>query len=273
MDSATHAALMDSSLPLSRARLLSLQLPFSGTWLTAPPIPSLGFRLAPRHFRFLLQYRLGLPLARSPRPCPLCPVATPATLDVYGDHAASCQGKVGRTYRHNRIRDTIHSLATKAGFSAEREALHLLPTQPTLRPADVLLHDWADSRSLCLDVAVANPLTTSALPRASSVMGSASLTLARAKVLKYEALCSAENLLYRPFVMETYGGFGSDARPILQDLAIAYSAQTEMDLPTAANSLATRISFACLKALAKAFDARFSSSFLSGEPFEFFFDD
>ena len=72
--------------------------------------------------------------------------------------------------------------------------------------------------------------------------------------------------------METYGGFGSDARNILRDLAIAFAAKTEIDLPSAANTIATRISFACLKALAKAFDARYSDSLLSPEPFEFDFD-
>ena len=271
VDSAAYVALLNASSQSARARLLSLQLPFSGTWLSAPPLISFGFRLAPRLFRFLLKYRLGLPLARTPKPCPQCPPEALAVLDISGDHAASCQGKVGRTYRHNRVRDTIFAIATKAGFSGEKEPLHLLPSQPTLRPADVLLHDWANSRSLCLDVAVANPLTRSALPRASSVIGSASLSLARAKRIKYEPLCSAEDLLFSPFVMETYGGFGSDARNILHDLAIAFSAKTEMDLPSAANSIATRLSFACLKALAKAFDARYSDSLLPADPFEFDF--
>jgi len=107
VDSAVHTALLETSSLNARARLLSLQLPFSGTWLTAPPLPALGFRLAPRLFRFLLKHRLGLPLTLSPTPCPQCPIEASAVLDIYGDHAASCQGKVGRTYRHNRVRDTV----------------------------------------------------------------------------------------------------------------------------------------------------------------------
>ena len=55
-------------------------------------------------------------------------------------------------------------------------------------------------------------------------------------------------------------------------MAIAFSAKTEMDLPAAANSIATRLSFACLKALAKAFDARYSDSLLPPEPFAYDFE-
>ena len=50
-----------------KARLLSLSLPQSGTWLTAAPIPALGLHLQTNEFRVALKYRLGIPLYDSER--------------------------------------------------------------------------------------------------------------------------------------------------------------------------------------------------------------
>ena len=73
-----------------KACLLSLTLPQSGAWLSAPPIPSLGLHLQPNEFRAALKYRIGVPLYIEERKCPYC---ENGRLDKLGDHALSCHGR------------------------------------------------------------------------------------------------------------------------------------------------------------------------------------
>ena len=51
-----------SDLLWEKACSLSLTLPESGAWLSAPPIPSLGLHLQPNELRAALTYRIGVPL-------------------------------------------------------------------------------------------------------------------------------------------------------------------------------------------------------------------
>jgi hypothetical protein len=57
-----------------RARLLSLTLPFAGSWLNAIPSKTLSLNLLPQEFRLMTLYRLGLPIHPSSLnfTCPAC---------------------------------------------------------------------------------------------------------------------------------------------------------------------------------------------------------
>ena len=70
-----------------KARLLSLTLPQSGAWLSAPPIPSMGPQIQPNEFRAELKYRIGVPLYIEEQKC-LC--IQNGRLDKLGEHALSC---------------------------------------------------------------------------------------------------------------------------------------------------------------------------------------
>ena len=241
----------------THARLRSLCMPHAGGWVSAPPIWGFGYRLTSPEFTSLMRYRLGLPLALRITRCTWC-TGPSATLDLFGDHAASCQGKVGRTARHHRVRDALFKLAGQAGFSVEREPSHLIPTHPELRPADVLIHDWHADQSLCVDVAVANPLAASAISAASRKTGAAAASLEAVKGHKYTALCTANNLAFAPFVLETFGGMGPQARPILRRIAKALSTRSDLTEDQAINRVGNALSFACQRALARTLLARHS---------------
>jgi hypothetical protein len=216
VDAAAQRALLEQNDTKNRARLLSFALAYTGGWIIAPPIRALGSRIKPLHFRPLLRYRLGLPLDDRAVPCTLCNREATEELDIYGHHAASCQGVVGRSACHNCVRETLHGLALRAGLSTEREPLHLIPGQPKLKPADVLIHEWDGDRAICLDASIANPLTATSLPRSSQESGAASRAIERAKRRKHGQLCTDTDLSFSPVVMVTYEGFGSAAsgRPL-----------------------------------------------------------
>ena len=144
-----------------------LEFPFSGGWLSALPIPALGYRVPPRFFRSMIYWRLGLPLyprgTLSPPKCPMHDRGTLHVLDPLGDHAASCIGSIGQTARHNLIRNALKSECEKAGFLASIEGGGIIDATPGRRPADVLIHDYDGASSLCIDVSIIHTLAKSYL--------------------------------------------------------------------------------------------------------------
>ena len=58
--------------------------------------------------------------------------------------------------RHNALRDFVYQQAKSAQMNAEKEPLHLL--QNCGAPADVILPNVLGGRSVCVDVAVTDPL-------------------------------------------------------------------------------------------------------------------
>jgi hypothetical protein len=261
-DQEAQKALIAATTSLAdRARLRSLTLPYAGSWIMVSPSKALGFRLRPREFRLLLRYRFGLPLAGGAQPCPMCQDRSPTLLDPMGTHAASCYGYPGLSTRHNRVRDALLALARKAGFTAESETNHLLALgggdAEGRRPADVLVHSWEGTKSICLDVSVVNPLTPSALQRWP---GWAVEFAEDKKIQDSAVLCAQNDLLFLPVVMETYGGFGSKAMQLIRKLGKALAAAADDgDEAQAINNLGTKLSFVCQQALARSLHARYTT--------------
>ena len=70
--------------------------------------------------------------------------------------------------------------------------------------------------------------------------------------------CNENRLGFTPMVMEVYGGFGSRALPILRRLGRGLAAVSkDHDVDRATNQLASRLSFACQRALARGLVARY----------------
>jgi hypothetical protein len=56
----------------TKARLNSLTLALSGSWLNVLPNPFLGLSPHNQEFCLAAQYRLGLPVYEAPTSCPTC---------------------------------------------------------------------------------------------------------------------------------------------------------------------------------------------------------
>ena len=77
------------------------------------------------------------------------------TIDIYGDHFFSCR-KHSKKKMHNHIRNTTHFITSMLGPHANfiptkeecnMEEQGLLPTYPSLRPGDVILHSSSNPSS------------------------------------------------------------------------------------------------------------------------------
>ena len=122
-------------------------------WQTAP---GLGACFTPVEYVTAVRLRLG---AAGPDEPAICGRCGGALLDASAAHALCCaNGVVG----HNAVRDELHAAARPCDPSAEIEPLGLIPSHPTLRPADVLTSAALPGRLAALDVGVASPHAASA---------------------------------------------------------------------------------------------------------------
>ena len=239
------ASVLVASTPLQKASIAACQLPGSGAWLTR--FPGFGFCLTNDTWRAAVRFRLTLPVYSNKEvQCPLC---STELLDVYGIHSVYCSGADGAIFRHNLVRDTIFAIARKAHVSVRKEEGHLLADADGLKPADLLFPAWDGGPPLCLDVSIANSLATLHAPRPFSPMEPLQMKH-NDKIRKYEALCVARGVAFKPFVCGSLAGLTDDASLFLKQLGTALSCTTAMSRDTAIADVLCQVSFAIQKAQA-----------------------
>nr|GEV57602.1 hypothetical protein [Tanacetum cinerariifolium] len=104
-------------------------------------IDGLGQRTNHRQFRFVLCYRLAVPIFSEGSICSSC---NAHRKDQWGDHAVHCSSEVGVKFRPNLVRDIIFDICSKVGIMVCKEAPmgFLSDDGKDLRPTDLLLFNW-----------------------------------------------------------------------------------------------------------------------------------
>ena len=145
--------------------------------------------------------------------------------DKFGDHAIGCGKEGERIYRHNIIRDAVHSSARSAALAPAKEASSLLPGSAD-KPADVFLPGWAGGRDAALDVTVVSPLQVQLRKKAAEESGSAADKRFKEKMNKYYTACNNEGIQFFPLVVETFGGWHNESEAVITKLAAQLARQT-----------------------------------------------
>ena len=214
------------------------------------PINQISISLLPQNFRIALQYRLGLPVYNSPHPCPACGKDS----DVYGDHTITCATENERIFRHDTLRDAIFEEARHAGLSPVKEARDLISGNRS-RPGDIFLPSWR-GRQTAFDVAVTSPLSQSSLPRASKESGAAIDSMKALKMNKHFRACQTNGVHFVPLVVETLGGWDSDAVHHLQAIAKQTSSRSSFGASSVISHFFQRLSVLLQRANASLIAAR-----------------
>jgi hypothetical protein len=117
-----------------------------------------------------------------------------------------------RNARHNALRDFVFVQCKLAQMNPESEPLHLLQNCG-LRPADVLIPHVLGGKSLCVDVAVTDPLQLKFVDGAARSSSFAANEYAKVKLAKYSDLISrkSDSLQLWPVVVESLGAFSDKA--------------------------------------------------------------
>ncbi|GKA82699.1 hypothetical protein Tco_0789447, partial [Tanacetum coccineum] len=90
-----------------------IRAPHAQYFLFTIPIDGLGQRMNHRQFRFVLCYRLAVPMFSEGSLCPSC---NTHRMDQWGDHAVYYSSEVGVKFRHNLVRDILVDICSKVGI-------------------------------------------------------------------------------------------------------------------------------------------------------------
>ena len=216
IDTHQHNILVNEASGRDKARLLSLSLPHAGDWLDAAPSSSLNLNFDSRSFGMAMAYRLGLKVFES-GDCRADHCSR--QMDEQGDHALHCQDDHGmKGGRHDRIRDLVYKEAQRASLSPTMEMPGLVPGSQS-RPADVYIPSWMDGKKTAFDISVVSPTQDAIVDRAADSPAAAIDMRKASKCRLHFDQCRAQGIAFYPVVVETFGGWDSEALKLLKDLA------------------------------------------------------
>ena len=117
--------------------------------------PVHGDLVPPDEFADAVRVRLGANFIHEVGSCERCG----KLLSPNARHALCC-ALPDANRGHNRVRDKIHDLVSISDPSASCEAPELVPSFPTIRPADIFTETALPGGRTALDIGVATPRTT-----------------------------------------------------------------------------------------------------------------
>ncbi|MDR3446587.1 reverse transcriptase domain-containing protein [Dyella sp.] len=246
IEQAVWQRLYDGSARYQQAILTSLaHNPATSVWLTTPPLSSEpGYRMRDADYRLACRHRLGLLPYDDLRDkaCAACArrnIETP-TLLADPDHAHACilQESTSRRQCHDAVKMVVAGLARSCGYCVEVEPHFPYAPEVTYDPAigavttsfsrpnirgDLLL--IRDNTRTLVDVTITRPTTMTQLTRGAATTGAHARPLVAAaqaeqqKHQKYDAECARHQWKLVPFVLETYGAKGTEARQLLERMS------------------------------------------------------
>ncbi|ORY23253.1 hypothetical protein BCR33DRAFT_748486 [Rhizoclosmatium globosum] len=200
-------------LPLHQALLQSFTQQYASSFLLALPMEGLHLVMSPVEYRAILRYRLLMPLYTGRRRCRHCE----HVMDLFGDNAFCCGGHSGSWSRHNFLRGTLAALVRQVGILCRENGEIRLPSSSgDLWPADLLVYDFYDGKTVCVNISVVHPLTSRGL--VGFKVGNAVCGQESTKNEKYLSGCQSIGLEFVPFVLDTTGGLGKSSIRFLEKL-------------------------------------------------------
>lgn len=219
--------------PIKKARLLALRSKYSGAWLNALPVASLGTLLDDDSFRVSVGLRLGT------RICAEHTCKCGYLVREFDSHGLSCKFSAGRLSRHHAVNDLIKRALGLAQVPSILEPLGISRCDGK-RPDGMTLIPWEFGKSIIWDFTCVDTLAPSHISSSSLSAGSAALSAEKLKSQKYNNLLS--NYIFCPVAIETLGVFGPKAIEFINNIGKKISIVTHD--PRATTFLTQRISIA-----------------------------
>ena len=199
--------------PRTAARLLAITAPYASCWLTDPFADDLPADSDPA-YGCASRLRTGLPL--TPHLPPRCFCGHDLRDDPWHCLAHSSSATVRR---HNSLVEILADFARRAGGAAWVEPRHDPNDEARSDNRRPDIHIVLGPTAFYIDVAVVHPTCPTYLPVSTQNPLGAAANMERRKRRRYDATCTAEGATFVPFVLETFGGFGNDARAFIRLLA------------------------------------------------------
>ncbi len=192
---------------IARARLTAVTAPFSGSWLTSPPIDRL-FYLSDIHFALASRIRLGVILFDDVKRCVCGASVTESPL-----HFLACKRlNASRIIRHDRLVQALSRVARLCGVT-----VHLEPRIDGEDRSRGDGHLFFHAQSAIFDTLVIDPCAKSYVNISQRLLGAATAGEAKKDAL-YQDRCRRQDFLFFPVVMEVFGGMGIRGRDLIDKI-------------------------------------------------------
>ena len=134
-------------------------------------------------------------------------------MDTTSDHAMHCHNNNRlKNGRHDQIQNTIFKEAQHASFNPTKEMPGLVPNSVL----SIYVANWIEGRKMAFDVSVVSPTQDTVLQRAAdSAINLRKLSKNRA----YFENCHLQGFVFKPLIVETFGGWDRDAVQFLKEIA------------------------------------------------------
>ena len=229
-------------------RLLSQKDGNGASWMATRPSRANNTIIPSHYYQLSLKWWLGLPVSPQNTNCPMCQ----QPMDIYGDHLICCKHN-NFTRRHTAIQNVLTDALSVAHIPHTREA----PLQAHnaeivshlhLRPADILLPNWANGRNLAVDLTISHPAQRTEAPHTFDKASSFLRKKETAKHQKYDEPCKKEGWDFQPLTFDTWGKVGPTSDRLLHRIIQkCTSHHTVLHKGTAIQELYQRISLALMR--------------------------
>jgi septum formation topological specificity factor MinE len=218
----------------------------AGSWLSVPPIRSLGYVLNKQEFRDSICLRYDWKIPNTPNYCQ-CGKKNNV------DHALSCKKGGFLHLRHDQIRNLDAELMKEVckDVRIEPELLPLQNQQVTGNTADKARLDvsgigvWAPMERSFIDVRVIHPNCATYV---NQELPSLFEQHEKQKKRAYnERVLNVEKGSFTPIVLATTGGMGNEAQRFHKRLAVLIAQKRNEDYADVLNHIRTRLRFCLLK--------------------------
>ena len=236
-----------NTVDIKTKRVLTLaQEKGAGSWLSVPPIKSLGYTLNKQEFRDSICLRYDWKIPQTPSYCQ-CGIKNNI------DHALSCPNGGYRIFRHDRIRDLDAEFMREVckDVKVEPELLPLESQQVSGNTAAKARVDvsgvglWAPQERTFIDVRVIHPNCPSHVNKDLSTLFDQN---EKEKKRSYnERILNTHKASFTPIVLATIGGMGKEAERFHKRLAVLISEKKNESYADVLNHLRTRLRFSILR--------------------------
>jgi hypothetical protein len=200
-----------------KARLLSASQRSASIWLTTLPEED-SLRLSNDQFRAAIRHRLSLSSQRYPKCCECDPSAGPVNESQH-PHVCLSIKKEETNKRHELIVFCVSQLCRLAGFPTSLSySLHRLPNETEIVPD---LYVYTGGKTYMIDVSIVYPAGSTYVNAHSADIHSLAAASHRGKekVRKYESLAHRNGMEFIPFILESFGAIGKEARRFISEIA------------------------------------------------------
>ncbi len=236
-------------------RINSLASKRSGSWMiSTPTTPYLEIKNRP--WTILMKFRIDINQCNNEKKCNACEnTNNPYTMGPKARHVLLCAkfGQYG--IKHDNIKNLLYTIFRKAHWNPRREVEYLFGTG-RLRPADVYIPNYRHGKALCIDVTIPNVMAPSRYTKQLKDKNYVFQNAINAKNKLYKKKCEENELLFMPFVMDTYGRIETNSFKLLKEICEPMAENTGYSKVKTMDYIFRSISMTLMKSIAKKYDMR-----------------